>query len=104
MAEIRWTLTAEEDLRLLEDWISRDSPLNAINFTDRMVESVERLSGAPLIGRVVPEFDQEHLHELIFKGYRVVYSVDQSLVTILRVLHGARDIRRLATREPWSFE
>jgi plasmid stabilization system protein ParE len=36
MAEIRWTLTAAEDLRLLEDWIARDSLLNAINFIRRL--------------------------------------------------------------------
>ena len=35
MAVIRWTLTAAEDLRLLEEWIARDSVLNAVEFTDR---------------------------------------------------------------------
>lgn len=41
MAEIRWSLTAAEDLRLLEDWIARDSLLNAVEFTNRLVGSVE---------------------------------------------------------------
>lgn len=104
MAEIRWTLTAAEDVRLLEDWIARDSLLNAVDFTDRLVGSVDKLVHAPLLGRVVPEFAQERLRELIFRGYRIVYSVEGSVVTILRVVHGARDLRRMATREPWSFE
>jgi plasmid stabilization system protein ParE len=104
MAEIGWTLTAAEDLRLLEDWIARDSLLNAVEFTDRLVGSVDKLTNVPLIGRVVPEFTQDRLREIIFRGYRIVYSVEGSVVTILRVLHGALDLRRLAAREPWSFE
>ena len=104
MAEIRWTLSAAEDIRLLEDWIARDSLLNAVDFTDRLVSSVDRLADAPLIGRVVPEFSSKSLRELIFRGYRIVYSADESCVTILRVVHGARDLRRLARSEPWSFE
>jgi addiction module RelE/StbE family toxin len=104
MAEIRWTLTAAEDVQLLEQWIARDSPLNAVDFTDRLIGSVEILANNPLIGRVVPEFNREGLRELIFKGYRIVYSVEEGRLTILRVVHGARDLRRLAAREPWTFE
>lgn len=104
MAEIRWTLTAADDVRFLEDWIARDSPLNAVDFTDRLIGSVEKLMDAPQLGRMVPEFNRERLRELIFRGYRVVYSVEGSLVTVLRVVHGARDMRRLAHQEPWSFE
>lgn len=104
MAQIRWTLTAAEDVRLLEEWIARDSPLSAVDFTDRLIGSVEKLADSPLLGRKVPEFNQDDLREFIFRGYRVVYSVGESFVTILRVVHGARDMRRLADREPWSFE
>ena len=104
MAQVRWTLTAADDVRLLEDWIARDSLLNAVDFTDRLIGSVEKLADSPLLGRIVPEFNQDRLRELIFRGYRVVYSVEGSFVTILRAVHGARDMRRLADREPWSFE
>jgi toxin ParE1/3/4 len=104
VAQIRWTLTAAEDVRLLEEWIARDSMLNAVDFTDRLIGSVEKLESSPLLGRIVPEFNQDRPRELIFRGYRVVYSVEVSSVTILRVVHGARDMRRLADREPWSFE
>ncbi len=69
-----------------------------------MVGSVEKLAPAPLLGRIVPEFKQERLRELIFKGYRIVYTAQESLVIILRVIHGARDLRGLAELQPWSFE
>jgi toxin ParE1/3/4 len=104
VAQVRWTLIAADDVRLLEEWISRDSPLHAVDFTDRLLGSVEKLQDSPLLGRIVPEFNDDRLRELIFRGYRIVYEVEGSLVTVLRIVHGARDIRGLADREPWSFK
>jgi plasmid stabilization system protein ParE len=104
VAEVRWSLTAAEDLRLLEEWIARDSPLNAVDFTDRLIASVERLADLPLSGRKVREFDDDSVREIIFRGYRIVYLLKGSQMTILRVVQGARDLRKLSQQEPWSFE
>ena len=104
MAEIRWSLAAERDLREIEDFIARDAPLRAVAFINRLVEAVDNLDTAPLLGRIVPEFQREDLRELIFRAYRVVYRLEGSgQVTILRVVHGARELRVLATREPWDL-
>lgn len=103
MAEIRWSLTAERDLREIEDFIARDAPLRAVAFINRLVEAVENLDRAPLLGRT-PEFQREDLRELIFRAYRVVYRLEGAgQLTILRVVHGARELRGPAGREPWDF-
>lgn len=104
MAQIRWSLTAEDDLRTLELFIAKDSILHAIHFIDRLVESVEKLASSPKIGRVVPEFEREDLRELLFRDYRIVYHLQSNTVTVLRVVHGARDMKGLAAREPWIIE
>jgi addiction module RelE/StbE family toxin len=104
MAQIRWSLTAENDLRAIEEFIAKDSVLHAISFMDRLVESAEKLSSSPKIGRMVPEFSREDLRELIFRSYRVVYQLHGDTVTILRVVHGARDLPGLVHREPWILE
>jgi hypothetical protein len=44
MAEVRWSLTASQDLQELEDFIARDSVLHAVEFIDRIVESADRPS------------------------------------------------------------
>ena len=46
------------------------------------------------MGRVVPEFNQQDLHEVVVSPYRIIYRVkDQfDLIEIVRVWHGARDI------------
>ena len=103
MAEIRWSLKAEGDLRSIEDFIARDSALRAVSLVNRLVKAAESLEVAPNLGRVVPEFAQERVREIVCRGYRLVYLVEQDIVTVLRVVHGARDFGLLARREPWDF-
>lgn len=103
MAQIRWSLTASKDLQELEDFIARDSVLHAIQFVDRIVESAEHLHATPQRGRVVPEFGRADIRELLLGAYRIVYLVEGSAMTILRVVHGARDLADLIRREPWDI-
>ncbi|MEI8014254.1 MAG: type II toxin-antitoxin system RelE/ParE family toxin [Nitrospira sp.] len=43
MAQVRWSLTAGNDLQDIADFIARDSILHAITFVDRIVESTKTL-------------------------------------------------------------
>lgn len=70
----------------------------------RDVKPVERLSLAPLSGRVVPEFQRGDLREVIQRPYRIVCLLRGSLVVILRVVHGARDLLEVADQGPWEPE
>ena len=103
MADLRWSLAAERDLRLLEEFIAHESPLRAVAFVDRLIQSAEILRSTPQLGRSVPEFDRPEVRELIFRGYRVVYVLDASVVTIARVVHGARDLASLVNRDAWNL-
>ena len=103
MAQVRWSLSAGQDLQDIENFIARDSVLHAITFVDRMVESTETLLTNAHIGRVVPEFNRPDLREVIFGTYRIVYLVKDDTVFILRVVHGARDLQALVRREPWDI-
>ncbi|WP_175304663.1 type II toxin-antitoxin system RelE/ParE family toxin [Candidatus Nitrospira nitrificans] len=47
MAQVRWSLTAGDDLQEIEDFIARDSILHAITFVERIVESTETLLKTP---------------------------------------------------------
>jgi addiction module RelE/StbE family toxin len=104
MAQIHWSLTAENDLLAIEEFIAKDSVLHAISFIDRLIERIEKLSSSPKMGRMVPEFSREDLRELIFRSYRVVYQLYGDSVTIIRVIHGAMDLPGLVHREPWILE
>jgi plasmid stabilization system protein ParE len=103
MAQVRWSLTAGNDLQDIEDFIARDSVLHAIAFVDRVVESTETLLKTPQIGRMVPEFNRPDLRELLFRDYRIVYLLQDDAAFILRVVHGSRDLLALVRREPWEI-
>lgn len=103
MAQIRWSLTAGNDLQDIEDYIARDSILHATTFVDRIVESAETVLNTPHIGRIVPEFTRSDLREVIFRNYRIVYLLQDDGIFILRVVHGSRDLLALIRREPWDI-
>ncbi len=53
-------------------------------------QRVETLVDHPDIGRVVPEFEQSFLRELIHPPFRIVYRHDTKRVRIVRVWHSER--------------
>ena len=91
---IIWSPSAHWDLVDLKDYISLDSPTNAKRFVSSLFDAVERLAEHPLSGRVVPEFDDEQLREIIKRPCRIVYRINQttSMIEIIRVWHSARGI------------
>ncbi len=55
------------------------------------------LQDHPRMGRIVPEFNQQDLHEVIVSPYRIIYRVkdESNLIEIIRIWHGARDTPEL---------
>ena len=45
-------------------------------------------------GRVVPEFNNPNVRELLVQRYRLLYEVTPAEVQILAFVHGARDLTR----------
>jgi plasmid stabilization system protein ParE len=58
----------------------------------RIRTDIRRLAQHPQRGRVVPEYGDPSIRELIISPYRVVYrhSADQDLVQVVAVYHGAQ--------------
>lgn len=92
MVKVIWTDLAIADLKSIHDFIARDSKTYAENFVNKIIQRVDQLEAFPNSGRVVPEFNNENLRELIFKNYRIVYRVQEEFVGVARIHHSARDI------------
>ncbi|WP_132282528.1 type II toxin-antitoxin system RelE/ParE family toxin [Natranaerovirga hydrolytica] len=41
-------------------------------------------------GRVVPEFPNESIREIIFRTYRIIYEITEENIIILSVIHGSK--------------
>ncbi len=90
--KICWSESSVEDLRAIKEYISRDSEYYAIQFTDKIISSVEHLSLLPKMGRKVPEADDDNIREIILRPYRIIYQLQENMVNIVTILHSARDL------------
>lgn len=90
MTEVRWTNQAIEDAQSIGDFIARDSPRYASFVVERLVGAVERLETLPRLGRVVSEFRDSRLREVISGSYRIGYQLLDDTVEAPTVYHGAQ--------------
>ena len=84
--------SARRDLRGIVRYISLDSPERAVRFGQFLISSTKRLADFPEMGRVVPEFDDPAIREIVVRSYRVIYRLDHSdcRVDVARFWHAAR--------------
>ncbi|MGH2587168.1 MAG: type II toxin-antitoxin system RelE/ParE family toxin [Dehalococcoidia bacterium] len=94
MADVVWGARARNDLASTAEYIAQDSPRAARAWMTRVIRATERLQDAPLSGRIVPEYDEHEIRELIVGNYRIIYRVTALGVEIARVWHGARSLTR----------
>jgi len=66
------------DLRDIVRYISLDAPDRALKFGQFLVSHTKRLAEFPELGRVVPEFRDNLVREIIVRSYRVVYRLNHS--------------------------
>lgn len=95
MTEIFWSRLAIDDLKSIEDYISKDSKVYAQAFVQKLISRVEQLEHSPQSGRIVPECDDQNIRELIEGNYRIIYTLNQGSATIVRIHHAARQLRQL---------
>ena len=93
MRVIVWTRRAVDDVQSIRNFISQDSPTYADLVVQRIISAVERLVEFPGSGRLVPEFEQSDLREVIHSPYRIVYRLRNNEVHVLTVHHSARILR-----------
>jgi plasmid stabilization system protein ParE len=86
--------SARTDLRDIVRYISLDNPDAALRFGRFLISKTKLLAQSPEVGRMVPEFEDPLIREMIVRSYRVVYRVNHSqhLVEVIRFWHAARDV------------
>ena len=91
---IVWSPTARFDLRDILSYISEFDPAAAASFGRNVFDSIERLIDFPESGRIVPEFRDPTIREIIRKPCRIIYRLqkEEAIVEIARIWHAARGI------------
>ena len=65
MAKVRWTDFAIDNLIAIGDYIETDSHFYAQRVVNQLFNSVDILEHFPYLGRIVPEFNNNTVRELI---------------------------------------
>ncbi|HEX6649731.1 MAG TPA: type II toxin-antitoxin system RelE/ParE family toxin [Pyrinomonadaceae bacterium] len=87
---VEWSPRALEDLEAIAEYISSDSPAYAASVVKTILRTTRNLSRFPFAGRTVPEFDDQNIREWFAYSYRIIYRVEETIVTVATVVHGKR--------------
>jgi len=86
------SVPARSDIQNIVHYISLDDREQARRFGMFLIQQARSLGQFPERGRVVPEFEDKSIREIIVKDYRVVYRVDRDkrTIEIVRFWHTGR--------------
>ena len=97
MPRVLTTPTAERDLVSIGSYIPADNPDAADRLLATFQEKFERLAEFPRMGQSRPELAPS-IHSYPIGNYLVFYLPLPDGIDVVRVLHGARNLRRIFRR------
>ncbi|MEX1213545.1 type II toxin-antitoxin system RelE/ParE family toxin [Saccharospirillum sp.] len=91
--ELRIAQSALKDLQAIQEYYrEQDIPHIGDDFLAAILEHCEMLQIHPDAGRVVPEFNLNHIRELIHAPFRVVYLRQVNEIVLIRVWRSERQL------------
>jgi toxin ParE1/3/4 len=92
--------SAQADLADIVRYVAQHNSDAAARLGYELITRAENLANFPEIGRIVPEFRQPNLREVICRSYRVIYRVrpDEQSIDIVRYWHAARGFPHIPER------
>lgn len=96
MAQVIWSNSAIDDLQRLREYYEPLSLRFSNKLIDQLINRTRSLATSPQSGRVVPEFADKTIREVLSGDYRIVYRYKQpDKVEIARTFHSAQLLRQL---------
>ena len=91
--DVRIANSALQDLKAIQRYY-RDQGVPAVGqeFVTDIVRKLEMLKMHPESGRIVPEFEAQHIRELIHPPFRVVYLLHNDEIVLIRVWRSERQL------------
>ena len=92
--KVRLSPEALDDLAGIADWIGRDDPRRATSFVEELRTACRELGDFP---RAFPAFARfgPLARRRVYGNYLIIYDVEPDFVTVVAVVHGARNIDEL---------
>ncbi len=93
--KVEWAAVAETDLKQIVDYLTADSPGNALQIFKKIRQRASGLYAFPKRGRVVPELQAQGIYiyrELIVAPWRIVYRIAEGTVFVLSVIDSRQNV------------
>lgn len=92
MATVIWSENASDDVEKLAEYLAQKSPVAAARLVEMLYAKTDLLETFPRMGRVVPEFNEDAIREIIAPPYRILYELlDEDLILIQKVFHSSQN-------------
>lgn len=88
--KIIWTYDGLNSLEEIVSFIAKDSVYYASNFAKNVLAKIDNLLAFPNIGRVVPEYNNPNIREIIYQNHRIVYRIKEKTVYIALISHSSK--------------
>lgn len=89
--KIQFSRSAVSDLEAINEYyLEQKIPEIGLRFIKEIMNDVEALSAHPEIGRLVPEFNDKSIRELIRPPFRIVYLLGANNISVIRVWRSER--------------
>lgn len=101
--KLSWTQQALSDLLEIGRYIAQHNPPAARKFVGKLRTRATNIPKTPYAGRVVSEFGEESIREVIERNYRIVYHIQENEIFVLTVFEAHRQFPievPIATPEP----
>lgn len=93
MEKINWSKLAIRDLNNIHDYIASDSPFYGEKTVESIFARINQLGLFPESGRIVPEFEDSRLREILEGNYRIIYRTKNRKIYIVRIHHSSRMLK-----------
>jgi toxin ParE1/3/4 len=93
-----WAESALADVEAIAAYIARDSEHYASVIVERMLEAAASLATHAERGRVVPEYHDASIREVLVYSWRLIYRMELNVVAVLTVVHQKQHFQPEANR------
>ena len=88
MTRVYWTPEARARLNEIRNYITaQGAAKTAREVVAALLSRTRQLETAPLSGRQLADYPDEHIREILLRPYRIIYRVHEQQVQILTVMH-----------------
>ena len=93
--KVIWTNVAESDLKDIIEYITIDSPQNALRILKNFKQKTSELYTLPERNRIVPELQDQSIlqyREMIIPPWRLIYRIAERKVYVLSLIDSRRNV------------